>query len=285
MKFDNFSAVDSGYSNFVITNAQNPFIYDNVLSIDILPFPSVNFLNTTYGVGLSPNRKLILQTRRLGAYSGVNEAQVIFPKLIQARHRFFQLFIADTAAHTSAYWNQTMVMYNNYLAQINSTIIPLGYRIDKSINNNLVLDKIRRTQPCGNDEILLNSEMPNYYSSKYQAMFTTPQLNVAGSCVVYRLMAQNGTPTYNIESGIGAPPKHIFNAFVQTLSNRGLSNVACGNYPRTLNQTTIQQNSLLNEWNNTLISANNALNINNQCKIQMVSGRFPLTMLPQITNT
>lgn len=281
MKFDNFSAVDSGYSNFVITNAQNPFIYDNVLSIDILPWPSVNFLNTTYGVGLSPNRKLILQTRRLGAYSGVNEAQVIFPKLIQARHRFFQLFIADTAAHTSSYWNQTMVMYDNYLSQINSTIIPLGYRIDKSINNNLVLDKIRRTLPCGNDEVSL--DIPNYYASKYSCMLTTPKLNVSGACVIYRLLVRNGTSISAINNTINLPYPR-FRAFIQTLSNRDLANVECGSYPRGLSQTTIQQNPLLNTWNYELQINNYHVGLSN-CLIQMVSGRFPLTMLPQITNT
>lgn len=281
MKFDNFSAVDSGFSNFVITNAQNPFIYDNVLSIDILPWPSVNFINTTYGVGLTPNRKLILQTRRLGAYSGVNEAQVIFPKLIQARHRFFQLFIADTAAHTSAYWNQTMVMYDNYLAQINSTIIPLGYRIDKSINNNLVLDKIRRTLPCGNDEVSL--DIPNYYASKYSCMLTTPKLNVSGACVIYRLLVRNGTSISAINNTINLPAPR-FRAFIQTLSNRDLANVECGSYPRGLSQTTIQQNPLLNTWNIELQINNYHVGLSN-CLIQMVSGRFPLTMLPQITNT
>lgn len=283
MKFDNFSAVDSGFSNFVITNAGNPFIYDNVLSIDILPWPSVNFLNSTYGVGLTPNRKLILQTRRLTTYNGVDEANIIFPKLVQARHRFFQLFIQDNALHTPAYWNITMNMYNDYLTQINSTIIPLGYRIDKSINNNLILDKIRRTQPCGNDEILLNGEMSGYFSTKYQAMLTTPKLNVSGACIIYRLMAKNGTGEWEIESGLGGiPPKFLFNASVQTISNRALKNVECGNYPKSLNTTTIQQNAILNEINNAVASANNSML---RCKIQMVSGRFPLTMLPQIANT
>lgn len=283
MRFDNFSAVDSGFSNFVITNAGNPFIYDNVLSIDILPFPSVNFLNSSYGASLTPNRKLILQTRRLTTYSGVDEANVIFPKLVQARHKFFQLFIADTQTHSLSYWNLTMGIYDDYLAQINSTIIPLGYRIDKSVKNNLVIDKIRRTQPCGNDEILLNGEMSGYFSTKYQAMITTPQLNVSGSCIVYRLMAKNGTGEWEIELGaVGIPPKFIFNAFVQTLSNRALANVGCGSYPKSLNTTTIQQNPILNEINNGLISANNSMA---RCKIQMVSGRFPLTMLSQIANT
>lgn len=283
MKFDNFSAVDDGFVNFAVSNAPNPFIYNNVLSIDILPFPSVNFLNSTYGVSLTPNRKLILQTRRLSSYSGIDEASVIFPKLIQARHRFFQLFIADTGSHTSSYWDLTMNMYNNYLSQLNSTIIPLGYRIDKSINNNLILDKITNYGECGNADSLLNNSIAGYFPTKYQCMLTTPTLNVSGSCLILRLIAKNGTPNNVIEMGI-SQPKFRFNALVQTLSNRPLKYVSCGSYPRTLNQSTIQQNTLLNQLNNDLQTLNTALNIDN-CKIQVVSGRFPLTMLPQIANT
>lgn len=288
MNFDNFSAVDNGFANFVLTNSWNPFIYGNVLSIDILPWPSVNFLNSNYGVGLTPNRKLVLQTRRLTTYSGVDEANVIFPKLVQARYKFFQLFIADSIPHSSSYWNITMDMYNDYLAQINSAIIPLGYRIDKTIIDNLVLGKIRRTQPCGNDEILLNEQMSGYYSTKYQAMLTTPQLNVAGSCVVFRLMAQQnvaqGLQSQIESNALGISPIFVFNTFVQAISNKQLRNVGCGSYPKSLNTTTIQQNPILNQINNDLISANNLL-VQQQFQIQMVSGRFPLTMLPQIANT
>ena len=280
MKFDNFSAVDNGFVNFALSNAWNPFIYGNVLAIDIFYYP------TMYNnVSLYPNRKIILQTRRLGAYNGVNEAETIFPKLVQARYKLCVDVLNQTQFTTSATLQLTEQYYDDYLAQLNSTIIPLGYRIDKSVVNNLSIDKFRAFSTCGSGESLLNDSMVGYFPTKYQAMLTAPQLNLPGSCLIFRLMAKNGTPEWRIESGIGGlPPAPYFKAIIQAVSNKPFRNIPCGSYPKTLSSLTIQNNPLLNQLNNDIAQANTILGFNN-CKIQLVSGRFPLTMLPQIPNT
>ena len=279
MKFDNFEAVDNGFVNFALSNAWNPFIYSNVLGIDIFYYPTRGT-----NVSLYPNRKIILQTRRIGAYNGVNEAETIFPKLIQARHKLCVDVLNQTQYTTQASLQLTEEYYDNYLAQLNSTIIPLGYRIDKSVVNSLIIDKLRAFSPCGSGEFLLNDSMAGYYPTKYQAMITAPKLNIPGACLVLRLMAKNGTSNSVVENGLSlqyAPPVHTFRTMFQNVANTNLRNIGCGSYPRTLTSTIIQTNPSLNQLNNTLTSLNTYLS-NNNCKIQMVSGRFPLTMLSQI---
>jgi hypothetical protein len=281
MKFDNFSAVDSGYSNFVITNAPNPFVYSNVLSVDVYSYPT-----SGTDINIYPNRKVILQTKRLGAYNGVNEFTQIFPKLVQARNLLFKNVLNQTQFTTQATLQLTEQMYDTDLANINATIIPLGYRIDKTIKNNLSILDYRQVLPCGNSEVLLPSlgiNVNGWSVTKWQYVISTPKLNVPGSCFFLRLV-NNGNWTSN--SNIGSNQLFLTRAFAQALASTPLVNVICGTFPKTTidtNLTYTNQDDLLALANQNLKQINNDLLIYG-LKLEVVQGRVSSSLISQISS-
>jgi hypothetical protein len=282
MKFDNFKAVDNGFANFVITNAPNPFVYSNVLSVDVYSYPT-----SGTNINIYPNRKVILQVRRLGAYNGVNEPEVIFPKLVQARKLLFKNVLNQTQFTTQATLQLTEQYYDNDLANINATIIPLGYRIDKTIKNNLSILDYRQVYPCGNLEVSLPStaiSASGWSVTKWQYVMSTPKLNVPGSCFFLRLV-NNGNLTSN--SNISFENLFYARAFVQSLSSLTMTNVPCGTYPKSSIDTSLtytNQDDLLASVNQSLIQLNASLQIWG-LKLEVVQGRISSSLISQISST